>query len=399
MAGSTAPTPGVLPERPPIERRVVAALDAAPARVPIVLGGCGSGRTSLLRRVALHLATRGGSQYIDVERAASTPERFLAAVTADSPYATGDDPGLFREGRRSARAAFDALLRFLGRPARRDAATPAFLIDGLLELRTFESFPGLRNVIGEFLDALEESPNRFALASRYVGRTLRLLRGRPDRFEVIHLPRLTPTEVMAALAVRRVGRTDAERNDIGRTVHALADGRPAYVDRLAAALSAARAPEPGSVLASELAPGAPLYWICRFSYELRLHRARGYGALKAILAVLADEEPLTLTAIASRLGRTPGSTRDYLSWLEDVDLIGVRQKRYSFVDPLLRLWVRLHSRPAPPEGAVLLREVQEYAASRLPQPDRAPSPMAAPAAAAALPTRRPPRSWGLIEID
>ena len=398
MAGATAQTPRVPPARPPIERRLVAALGAAPSRIPVVLGGCGSGRTSLLRRIARHLATRGGSQYIDVEGAGSTPEGFLAAVTADSPYATGDDPRLFRAGRRNARDAFDALLRFLGRPAR-GAATPAFLIDGLLELRTFESFPGLRGVLGEFLDALEESPNRFALASRYVSRTLRMLRGRPDRFEVIHLPRLSPTEVTAALAAHRAGRTDAERNDLGRVVHALADGRPVYVDRLAAALATGEAAPPADVLAAQLAPGAPLYWICRFSYELRLHRARGYGALKAILVVLADEEPLTLTAIAMRLGRTPGSTRDYLSWLEDVDMIGVRQKRFSFVDPLLRLWVRLHCRPSPPEGAALTREVQEYAASRLPQVEAAPSPAAEPAAAAPEPARRPRRSWGFIEID
>ena len=386
----------VLLERPLVERRIVAALDADPARIPVVLGGCGSGRTSLLRRVARHLATRGGSQYIDVERAASTPESFLAAVTAASPYAAGDDPGLFRDGRRTAREAFETLLRFLGRPARRADLPPAFLIDEILELRTFESFPGLRSVLTELLDALEQSPNRFALASRYVSRTLRLLRGRPDRFEVIHVPRLSPAEVKAALALRRAGRSDAERDEIGRALHALADGRPAYVDRLASALSAGAPAGPVGVLAGELAPGAPLYWICRFSYELRLHRARGYGALKAILAVLAEEEPLTLTAIALRLGRTPGSTRDYLSWLADVDLVGARQKRYSFVDPLLRLWVRLHCRTVPPDEARLAREVEDYAASRLPPADRIP---AAPEPAAAAPPPRSRRSWGLIEID
>ena len=389
----------MLPKRPPVERRVLAALEAAPARIPVVLGGCGSGQTSLLRRVALHLATRGGSQYIDVERSASTPEGFLAAVTADSPYAAGDDPRLFRDGRRTARDAFDALLRFLGTPARRGVGTPAFLLDGLLELRTFESFPGLRSVLAEFLDALQESPSRFALASRYVSRTLRLLRGRPDRFEVIHLPRLSAAEVVTGLGIRRVGRTDLERSEIGSMVHALADGRPVYVGRLADALSAASAADPVQVLASQLEPGAPLDWVCRFSYELRLHRARGYGALKAILAVLADEEPLTLTQIALRLGRTPGSTRDYLSWLEDVDLVGVRQKRYSFIDPLLRLWVRLHCRPVPPEDAALAREVQDYAASRLPHPEAAPPPKAGPVAPLPAAARRPPRSWGFIEID
>ena len=93
---------------------------------------------------------------------------------------------------------------------------------------------------------------------------------------------------------------------------------------------------------------APLERACRYSYELRLHRARGYGALKAILDILAVEEPLTLTEISIRLKRTPGSTKDYLSWLEDVDLVASKQKRYSFTDPLLRLWVSLHCRPVPP---------------------------------------------------
>ena len=68
---------------------------------------------------------------------------------------------------------------------------------------------------------------------------------------------------------------------------------------------------------------------CRFAYEFRLHRARGYGALKAILDILADEEPLTLTEIARRLRRTPGSTKDYLAWLEDVDLLRCERKRYT----------------------------------------------------------------------
>ena len=78
-----------------------------------------------------------------------------------------------------------------------------------------------------------------------------------------------------------------------------------------------------------MAPDGALNHSCRFCYELRLHRARGYGALKAILDVLAAEESLTLTEISVRLRRTPGSTKDYLSWLEDVDLVTSRQKRYS----------------------------------------------------------------------
>ena len=154
--------------------------------------------------------------------------------------------------------------------------------------------------------------------------------------------------------------------------------------------------DPVHALAAQMAVGAPLCLLCRLSYEARLGRARGYGALKAILHLLADEERLTLTEIARRLSRTPGSTKDYLLWLEDVDLLQVEQKRYGFRDPLLRLWVRLHSRPAPPDRADLLREAQEYAVSRLPfMEDAALADPPVPA--------RPPagsgRDWSIIEID
>ena len=45
-----------------------------------------------------------------------------------------------------------------------------------------------------------------------------------------------------------------------------------------------------------------------------------------------------------------------------------RQKRYSFTDPLLRVWVRLHCRPSAPSEDDLAREVHRYALPRLPQP-------------------------------
>ena len=72
-----------------------------------------------------------------------------------------------------------------------------------------------------------------------------------------------------------------------------------------------------------------------------------------------------MTEISQRLQRTPGSTKDYLSWLEDVDLVSSRQKRYSFTDPLLRMWVRLHCRAAAPAEEDLAREIHRYALPRL----------------------------------
>ena len=107
--------------------------------------------------------------------------------------------------------------------------------------------------------------------------------------------------------------------------------------------------------------------------------------------MLAQEEPLTLTEIAHRLRRTPGSTKDYLSWLEDVDLIVSRQKRYSFSDPMLRLWVRLHCHAVPPGEEDITRELHAYVLARLPHAE--PS-----LALAGTPAERDKYS-GIIEID
>ena len=386
------------PERPSIERRILGACDAAPPRIPVLVGGCGSGRTSLLLRIAERIDPHG-SQYIDAERAASTPEEFWAAVAAASPYVARTASPPARTSRASSRTAFDNLLAFFEHARAHDGGTPTFLIDELLELRTFESFPGLRGALREVVAALTRSPNRFVLATRFANRARRLLRRAGDRMEVIDVPPLSAAETASTLRRLGVERDYGGHTELARLIHALADGRPSYVRTLGAALTAAEgagAGDPVRALADQMAVGAPLCQACRLCYEVRLGRARGYGALKAILHVLADEEPLTLTGIARRLGRTAGSTKDYLLWLEDVDLVQVERKRYSFGDPLLRLWVRLHSRPAPPDQADLLREAQEYAVSRLPFME--------PAAAAAAPVRsdRPAgaeRAWSIIEID
>jgi hypothetical protein len=396
----------MIPERPTLERRVLAALDGssgAGPRIPVVVGGCGTGRTSLLLRLR-DLIGRTQSQYVDVERIATTPERFLRALRESSPfpahqYGQASEPG--------ARDAFDATLAFLD-SARAPGTMPAtFLLDEFLELRTFESFPGLRAVLRDLVGALASSANRFVLTSRYPSRALRLLRDAPPQFEVIHVAPLTAAEVRATLPGShdddhvRGGRAGAaeedverHRDELARLVQALSDGRPSYARAIAetATTQASRGgADPVSALASLLAPGGQLSQSCRFSYELRLHRARGYGALKAILEVLAEEEPLTLTEIALRLHRTPGSTKDYLSWLEDVDLIASRQKRYSFADPMLRLWVRLHCRPVPPGEDDIARELHTYVLSRLPQGE--------PALALAGPPAERDKYSGIIEID
>ncbi len=380
----------MLTPRSGLTRRVLAALDASPRRIPVLVGGCGSGRTTLLQQLHDRIG-RTSTQYIDVERTATTPERFLRAIVTRSPFPFSDTSPV------GVRAAFDATLALFAR-ARAAGGEPAtFLLDEFLELRTFESFPGLRRVLHELVDGLSASGNRLVLTSRYVARTLRLLRDRSAQFEIIHMPPLTAEDALDMLGRAPAPGDVQEVEDLARTIQALADGRPAYVHALADELTAMRehgGGDPISALASLLAPGGRLATLCGFCYELRLHRARGYGALKAILDILSDEEGLTLTEVSQRLQRTPGSTKDYLSWLEDVDLVTARQKRYRFTDPLLRVWVRLHCHASAPTEDDVAREVHRYALPRLPQRE----PALAMAAAGAA-SEEDKKAWGIIEID
>ncbi len=394
-------------ERPALERRVLESLDAG--RIPVVLGGCAAGRTSLLLRLQSFF---GGerAQYIDFAAAATTPERCIAAVIGSAPpavraTATPSAPT-------NAKAAFDGLTHFFSAATTDDKGPVTFLIDEVQDVRTFESFPGLRHVQRDLITRMGDSPNGFVLASRFTTRAHRLLRDAPARFEVIHMPPMGADEVH--LLVRHVSDAHTGQADgrwpaaLATDVATLACGRAGYVRLMVDAILAqpSHTRDARRALAAALRPDGALTARCRESYEFRLHRARGYGALKAILGVLAEQESLTLTEISQRLHRTPGSTKDYLSWLEDVDLVTVHRKRYTFSDPMLRLFIRLHAQPVPPTEEDITREVDTFAQSTTaaqpatPPTTQVPTPTPAPKAAATarVPVAVGDRS-GIIEID
>jgi hypothetical protein len=354
--------------------------------VAVLVGGCGSGRTECLTHLQKELGAEA-CQYVDFERVSTTPERCLRSIVSHSPFGMkGESPARSA----GARDAFDALLTFLMRANGKDGLPATFLFDEVLEVRTFESFPGLRSAQMELARAIAQSPNTFVVSTRFATRARRWIQVAPDRFEVLPLAPLAPSDVREALSGAQ---TTLDLDDLAETVQALVDGRPAYVRALLNKMAGMRAgaSDPIAALAGSLAPDGEIAARCRFSYELRLHRARGYGALKAILDVLAQEEPLTLTGIAQRLGRTPGSTKDYLSWLQDVDLVSSERKRYRFADPVLRLWVRIHDQPTAPDDERTAYEVQSYAMDRL-------KGVGAPVAATRADVSSG-RGSGIIEID
>ena len=221
------------------ERRVHGALEASPSRIPVLLGGCGTGRTWLLQR----LRERLGRQARAVHRRRALRDN-ARAVSPGGDLGVAVPRGTAPSRRpTSAREAFDALLAFFD-TARAPGGEPCtFLLDEVLELRTFESFPGLRRVLRELIDALAESPNRFVLTTRYVARAHRLLRDATARFEVMHQPALTPLDVTDVLApvfgnYERMATDD--RDYLGRTVAALTDGRAVYVKAIGEAMAQRR---------------------------------------------------------------------------------------------------------------------------------------------------------------
>lgn len=379
-------------ERPTLERRVLESLDAG--RIPVVLGGCAAGRTSLLLRLrSLFGADR--AHYIDLAAAATTPERCVAAVRESAPAAVQAPPAVAHT---SAKAAFDGLTHYFTAATATANGPVTFLIDEVQDVRTFESFPGLRHVQRDLIARLAASPNAFVLTSRFTARAHRLLRDAPSRFEVIHVPAMAADEVN--LLVRQATDDTAWPAALASDIATLAGGRAGYARLLVDATldQPAHRRDAALALTAALAPNGALTARCRESYEFRLHRARGYGALKAILGVLAEHEGLTLTEISQRLHRTPGSTKDYLSWLEDVDLVTVHRKRYTFTDPLLRVFVRLHAQPTPPTADDITREVAVYANGAASTPSASPAPAPAPDTPAPAPVVVGDRS-GIIEID
>ena len=251
--------------RPALERRIVAAVEATPSRIPVVLGDFRTGRTQLLYRLRERFG-RSQCQQIDVERAATTPERFFSAIAADSPFRLASHPEPT-----TAREAFDATLAFFDQARSDGGHAPAtFILDEVLELRTFESFPGLRTALAELVKSLAASPNRFILSTRYVARAHRLLRDATSRFEVIHVPPLSSGETRDLLLSIDGGQTmlrdEAGADGLARAVHTLSDGRVGYAYAIGETLSrmvdAQGVGDPISALTSLLSPDGRLAETC-----------------------------------------------------------------------------------------------------------------------------------------
>jgi len=336
--------------RPDIEARVLANVESG-KKATMLLGPRGSGKTTLLRRVRSLIGKSRPTALIQIEPIAASPEILCERFLHIAREALS--PGSSRSSRTSRPGAFKRFVSSLSKAKPR----AVLLLDDITELRTLSYFPGVEKPLESVLEALskKQAPDcvvtsRFPawVASSFsdLSNTARA------HFEVVDIPPLRTDQLG----------TDALNG--GEGLVAATGGLPVHIVPLIARLK--DGDDLPTALAAEMTDRGQLEVECRATLGQLLHRARGYGACKAVLHVLAEEEGLRLTDIARRLERTPGSARDYLRWLEEVDLITVREKRFFFVDPVLRLWLRLYGRGEFPSRGIIRAEVERHLSQNLP---------------------------------
>ena len=306
---------------------------------PFLLGGPpGAGKTTALRALGDQLSREGWVPiYLDLMGAASSPDRFAAAALQSlSAERFGQHIARATEIRRLAGSgkergadAVQALFSLWSSLDDAGGRPVALLFDEATEIRSLADFAGLRQVDKPFAAALGARRRGTVLATSYPTLARKLW----PSLEIVEAGPLGAADLKDAARAVRVDPEALARASFGWP-------------RYARILLETAGPLGGLLPAwtSEMAEGGRLETACRHTYESLLLRSRGYGMSKAVLAAVALEEGLNLTALVARLGRTPGAIRDYLGWLLGVDALRMTKKRYAYVDGMVRYWVRLHGR-------------------------------------------------------
>lgn len=224
------------------------------------------------------------------------------------------------------------------------------ICDEFQEIRTLENYPNSQNVVALLRAELQsQSEVQYILAGSDIS-VLAGLMSNPasplfaqfTRIAVEPFDRESTRELADKLLAEPL------EADLYPLLHSLTGGHPFYITAVARRMSylidvVQRPPSTDVVkqafLVETLSPGGCIYDFCQYVYDLSLQKAKGYGALKSVLQILALEEGLTASEVARQLRVTSGSARDYLRWLCEVDLVVEQDQAYSFRDPVLRFWV------------------------------------------------------------
>lgn len=227
-------------------------------------------------------------------------------------------------------------------------------LDEFPELSSLGNFPGVGDPLKLYRASLQQqSQVSYVITGSAIAVMEHLIRDHESplflQFRALELEPFT-REDARQLVERLVGSVVPAAQ---AAIHTYTFGHPFYVTALAERLRDLVSAEPEEVdvqqvqqafLLEALSRHGQIYNYCRYLYDISLQKARGYGLLKALLQVLAEEEGLRLSEVARRLRRQASAIREYLRWLMEVDLVIEEDKRYYYRDPVLRFWVAYTSR-------------------------------------------------------
>jgi hypothetical protein len=226
------------------------------------------------------------------------------------------------------------------------------MLDEFQTIHTLANFPGAKDVVAVFRAHLErQNACGYVVAGSAISVMERMLAHTSPLFAQFERFTLAPlgkddTRVLVTklLPVEDIEDMPAVIAEVQR----LTGGHPFYVEALCGRLrrwhflrDLSLTPDivKEAFIWEVLSPEGRIYDFCRYIYDVSIERARGYGALVAILQLLAEEEGLTISEVARRQKVTPATARDYLRWLQEVDLVVERDGEHHYRDPVLRLWV------------------------------------------------------------
>jgi len=302
----------------------------------------------------------GSICYWLLEEGKSDPEYYLNSASLGSAVLRTGGEKLFDEIQpilhelQRARPDRQALLRQTFRFPRQAAIILenklVLICDEFQEIRTLENYPNSHNVVALLRAELQsQSEVQYILAGSAISVLAGLLSNpKSPLFAQFTRIAVEPFDRESTQELANKLLSEPLEPDLYPLLHSLTGGHPFYITAVAQRVSylvdVVHRPASSDVikqafLVETLSPGGRIYDFCRYIYDLSLQKAKGYGALKSVLQILAQEEGLTATQVARQLRVTSGSASDYLRWLCEVDLVVEKDQAYYFRDPVLRFWV------------------------------------------------------------
>ena len=219
-------------------------------------------------------------------------------------------------------------------------------LDEFTEINVLSHYPGISEPLKSFRAAIQTQGDiAYVIAGSAITALEKMIRDHESplflQFEMLELAPFT-REATQQLASKIAPNLEPLAY---RHIHRLSFGHPFYITAIARRTLrlAEDIPDVEKVnqafILETLSRDGQIYNYCRYLYDISLQKARGYGILKGILQVLAEEEELTLSEIARRIAKNPPATRGYLRWLMEVSLLSEENKVYFYHDAVLRYWV------------------------------------------------------------